>query len=470
MSRHRDFERRSFLKGAGITLAGLGLTSLFPSSLMNYALAAGPHSNKRFLFIFMRGGNDGINTLIPHGDPDYSEANRPTLFRPYDPVYDLNGFASINPSMGDLLELFDAGDLALIHRMGYTNQSRSHFDSQRIWENGDPAHPYLFDGWLYRYLREHAAARDGRAPALGSPYSGTLLAGQDTYNIDVANPDNFSYGYFAGQPNQDKFRTGWREQYGELSRQGAFRELLSGAQLKLLDFIDEYAAWDQANWNPTDPNSGEYLFPVSADQDPDGRFPAYYAFFKHLKVTALSLLESDASSPNGTRIAGTQIGGFDTHESQDVEDDGQHHRKLLDAVAYGIRSLKMALSGAADDPVNPRSYPSVWEDTVVSTLSEFGRTTIENGSEGTDHAEGGVVMAAGGPIRGGVYNCDPSTWVAGPNGVMLGVEGRYLVHRTDYRALFWEILRDHMGADPAAADTVFPGYSTAGLQELDLIV
>ena len=112
----------------------------------------------------------------------------------------------------------------------------------------------------------------------------------------------------------------------------------------------------------------------------------------------------------------------------------------------------------------------MWEDTIVSTLSECGRTTIENGSEGTDHAEGGVVMAAGGPIRGGVYNCDPSTWVAGPNGVMLGVEGRYLIHRIDHRAPFWKNLCDHLGADPAAADTVFPGYSTAGLQELDLIV
>jgi uncharacterized protein (DUF1501 family) len=74
----------------------------------------------------------------------------------------------------------------------------------------------------------------------------------------------------------------------------------------------------------------------------------------------------------------------------------------------------------------------------------------------------------GGTVSGGVYNCDPTTW---PAGVMFGVDGRYLLERTDYRAVFWEILRDHMGAPAAASDAVFPNYTSLGLpsQEPGLI-
>jgi len=66
-----------------------------------------------------------------------------------------------------------------------------------------------------------------------------------------------------------------------------------------------------------------------------------------------------------------------------------------------------------------------------------------------------------------VYNCDASTW---SSGVMFGVEGRYLLERTDHRSVFWELLRDHMGASPTLADVVFPGYTSQGLgaQELGL--
>ena len=137
-------------------------------------------------------------------------------------------------------------------------------------------------------------------------------------------------------------------------------------------------------------------------------------------------------------------------------------------MAYGFRSLWIVLSGAAVEDVNPRSYPAIWDDTLVVTLSEVGRTTLEYGSGGTDHAAARCQFLMGGTVLGGVYNCDPATW---PPGVATAVEGRYLQHRTDYRAVFWEILRDHMGADPASVDTVFPGYTSLGLagDELGLI-
>src|SRR5262245_53946923 len=128
--------RRSFLKGSGLTLAGFGLSSLFPAAFLRSAMAAG-NSSKRLLFIFMRGGNDGINTVIPHGDPDYNTTNRPTLYIPPASAINLNGFASLHPAMQDAMDAYNAGDLAIIHRVGIPNNTLSHFDDQRTWENGN---------------------------------------------------------------------------------------------------------------------------------------------------------------------------------------------------------------------------------------------------------------------------------------------------------------------------------------------
>src|SRR5437867_2952418 len=160
MSRKKDCDcsRRSFLHGAGLTLAGFGISSLFPGAWIRHAMASGPYSGKRLLFIFMRGGNDGINTVIPAGDPDYNTTNRPTLYIPNANSIDLNGFARLHPALADMAPIYAAGDLCVVHRVGFPNNSRSHFDDQRVWENGNPATPRSYEGWLYRYIQESALA------------------------------------------------------------------------------------------------------------------------------------------------------------------------------------------------------------------------------------------------------------------------------------------------------------------------
>lgn len=455
--------RRSFLKGAGVTLSGFGIASLFPTPFIQQALAGTTATgDKRLLFIFLRGGNDGLNAVIPHGDPDYSPARRPTLHVPYAAQYDLNGFASLHPSLGSLLEPFNAGELAVVHRVGYPNSSRSHFDGQRIWENGDPTQAQLFEGWLYRYVHQSALSAGVSLPVLSIQATPPLmLRGQERF-VNVADPDNFSY-IITDPTKLSKFKSRWRTTFSGLQGLEAYRPILSQTGVKLVDTLDEYASWDQSNWNPLDPNTGFSLFPVSAATNQAGFSTASFDFFRSVKVCALSLLESTGASANGTRVAGTQLTGFDTHSGQGQTSGVQP--ELFSWLAYAMQSLRIVLSGGATDP---RGYPSIWDNTVVVTLSEFGRTTIENGSGGTDHAAASCLFLAGGSVNGGVYNCDASTW---PAGVMLGVNGRYLLERTDYRAIFWEILRDHMGANPALVDTVFPGYSASGVgtQELGLV-
>ncbi len=452
--------RRSFLKGCGLTLTGVGLSSLFPTPFIQHALAGLPGSDRRLLFLFLRGGNDGLNTVIPHGDAQYNVFYRPTLYIAPGAAIDLNGFASLHPALQDMLPVYNAGELAVVHRVGYTNSSLSHFDGQRIWENGDPTETQLFEGWLYRYIHENMAALGFDLPVLSvQPQSPLLLRGAERF-VNVANPDSFEY--VATGPTAAKLAAGWLDAAAGLDGIEPYRPILSQTGVKLADTLDEYDSWDQASWNPLDPVTGFSLFPVSAATNQKGFSSASYGFFRSLKVCALALLESDGTN-NGTRVAGTELGGFDLHDQQGQATGA--HAALLKWLAYGYHALYLTLSGQA---VDPRNYASIWDKTTVVTLSEFGRTTIENGNKGTDHAAASCLFIAGGPVNGGVYNCDGSTW---PNGVMFGVDGRYLLHRTDYRAIFWEILRDHMGASPATADLVFPNYTSLGLggQELGLI-
>lgn len=463
MRKSNRHSRRSFLRGCGLTLTGFGVTSLLPTPLIRHAMAASPaNSNRRMLFIFLRGGNDGINAVIPHGDSQYNATLRPTLYIPPAEAIDLNGFASFHPALGDMMDVYNAGELAVVHRLGYPNASRSHFDGQRIWENGNPSAPQLFEGWLYRYSQEATLSAGANLPVV-SVQSGlpVLLRGEERF-VNIANPDAF--GYILANPVETaKYADSWRNVFDRLAGSDTHRPALSQTGVKLVDTLDEYDSWDQANWNPLDPVSGWSLFPVDTASNQAGFSGASFEFFHSLKVAALSLLESDGVNNNGTRVAGTQLGGWDLHSGQG-QTNGTH-AELLSWLAYGFKSLRVVLSGAA---VDPRNYPSIWNDTLVCTMSEFGRTTMQNGSGGTDHAAASCSWIAGGTVQGGVYNCDPGTW---PAGVMLGIDGRYLLQRTDYRAVFWEILRDHMGAGTGTVDTVFPGYSTSGLgsQELGLI-
>ena len=451
--------RRLFLKGSGLTLTGFGIASLFPTPFIQHALASGTNNDRRLLFIFLRGGNDGLNAVIPHGDPQYSSVIRPTLYIAPGDAIDLNGFASFHPALQDMMSVYDAGQLAVVHRVGYPQSSLSHFDGQRIWENGDPTDSTLFDGWLARYIAENLESSSVDLPVLSvQPTAPVLLRGEEKF-VNIANPNNFNYALT--EPKLSKNSNAWRSISQNLTGLERYRPVLSQTGVKLADTLDEYDAWDQANWNPIDPNTGFSLFPVSAATNQKGFSAGSYNFFRSLKVCALALLESDGGN-NGTQITGTQLAGWDTHNGQGQTNGAQ--AQLLSWLAYGFHSLRVVLSGAA---IDPRNYPAIWDKTAVVTMSEFGRTTEENGSAGTDHAVASCMFAAGGTSNGGVYNCDSSTW---PAGVMFGVNDRYLLQNTDYRSVFWEILRDHMAANPATVDAVFPSYTALclGAQELDL--
>src|SRR2546426_10485222 len=237
--------RRSFLKGAGLTLAGFGISSLLPGAWIRYALAAGPFSNKRLIFIFNRGGNDGVNTVIPAGDPDYNATNRPTLFIPNTSSLNLSGFARLHPAVGDLMDVYNANDLAVVHRVGFPNNSRSHFDDQRVWENGNPVNSKSYEGWLYRYIVDNAVDAGVNLPALSVQATQPVMMRGATPFVNIANPDSFDYLY--SDPKRSKLKNAWDGEYTNLSGLEPYRPLPSQTSVKLIDTLDEYRSWDQTN-------------------------------------------------------------------------------------------------------------------------------------------------------------------------------------------------------------------------------
>jgi len=192
-----------------------------------------------------------------------------------------------------------------------------------------------------------------------------------------------------------------------------------------------------------------------------------HSFFSNLNGAALVLNSTDAI------IAGTEYGGVDTHSNQQADITNGAHPGLNRGIAWAIYGLRKYFSLYANK-VN-------WNNVVVVTLSEFGRTTIQNDTLGTDHAEASAMFVAGGGIQGygkgtpvrtsGVFGCSPSDsipWVPGSGGSMFGIDGRYLKRIYDFRSVLGEIIRKHLGASDAQLGRIIPGYLDEGNQHLRL--
>jgi uncharacterized protein (DUF1501 family) len=179
-----------------------------------------------------------------------------------------------------------------------------------------------------------------------------------------------------------------------------------------------------------------------------------YGFFARLKNAAIVLNKTDAI------IAGTSLDGFDTHSNQGSVTGS--HPNLQRTIGWAMYALRKYFTKYADK--------ATWDNTVVVTLSEFGRTTVENSDLGTDHAEAGVMFVAGGSVKGntasrrGVFGCSPSDtvpWVPGTapsTSSMFGASQRYLKRAYDYRQILGKLIRSHLGANNEQLYRIIPGY------------
>lgn len=407
-----EISRRVFVKSGGLALVSLGMDPLFleRAAYIPYRplpSLTGPYPPV-LVCLFMRGAVDGLNMIVPHGDPVYYR-ERPTIAVPARDAIDLDGFFGLHPRLAALKPLWDNKSLAVVHAVGSPEATRSHFDAQDYMESGTPGVKLTTDGWLNRYCQHDAehANTPFRAVAFGPQLPRVLAGTAPSLAID----DLQAFGLRQPRPAaRDRLTRAFEALYA-----GAQTGLLATSGQESFEAIRLLQRADPLQYRPA--NGAAY---------PTGRLGRSL-------LQIAQLIKADL----GLRVACLDATGWDTH-TQEGATDGQL-AGLLDELAGALTAFSTDLGERM-------------RDIVVLTMSEFGRAVSENGSGGTDHGHATAMLALGGPVAGGrVLGRWPSLDVAAR------FEGRDLAVTTDFRALFGEILARHLGASDLMP--VFPGYA-----------
>jgi uncharacterized protein (DUF1501 family) len=399
--------RRIFLKNGAFALVSLGFA---PSFLARTAFAAGPTARaKRLIAIFQRGAVDGLSVVVPFGESEYYRA-RPSIAIPRPnagdgAAVDLDGFFGLNPRLPTLKPLWDARQLAIVHACGSPDSTRSHFDAQDYMETATPGRKSTPDGWLNRYLQaRHAEA--------ATPFRAVALTQQLPRMLQGTAP-----AVAMNQIAQFGIRDGAAGSAFEAAYGAPGDRVLNGTGRDAFDAIRMLKIADPAKYQPE--NGADY------PRSPFGQ--------------ALKQIAQLTKSNVGLEVAFADIGGWDTHVNQGAGQGQLANR--LDDFGHAISALVADLGDRM-------------EDTVVLTMSEFGRAVNENGNRGTDHGHGNAMMAIGGGIRGGkVYGKWPGL------AIDRRYDGRDLAVTTDFRDVFSEIVVRHLGVSDARP--VFPGFDVS---------
>lgn len=441
-----NMNRRDFLRLGGAGLAASSLAPIFNVRFMSQAVEAammGPGTPKRMLFIFLRGGNDAVGTVLPHGDPEYNITNRPTLY--IDPATSLdipgNTFCEFHPKLAKLMDLHNAGDLATIHQVSDAiNLSRSHFNAQQYWENTTyPQDVSVEVGWLNRLLDTDPSLAGHQIPGasiasqLQTMFKGPLVVPQFRFLDDYDLGSSPEIPKLVGAaPNGMGAGSGLLGVYSRTPDSSTYDPEVRDNGVSMAASLEALE-----NLMPHTPAPGATypLFNGDVGDESDFQNGTARTFFEQCRDTMRLFLQTDC------RVCGIDIGGWDTHSNQG-QLEGNHPRRL-NMIAHALRSMSLDLDAA-----------NLWNDTLIVVGTEFSRTSIENGSEGTDHGHGGVMWVAGGNVNGGTYNMSAGDWTG-----ILNINNRYLGTATDFRAVYAEILTNHFGVLPTEVDSIMPGWN-----------
>lgn len=397
-------QRRKFLTAAGLATTGM----LIPVGLNSWVTKAigQPANEKRMVVVLLRGGFDGLNTVVPHQETDYYQA-RPTISIPYpqekNGVVDLDGFFGLHPLLKDLMPLWRQKSLAFVHASGSPVVERSHFQAQDYIENGTPGIRDTKDGWLNRLLAElpHGPVTQALNVGITTPYIfkgkmevASMKPGRNSMGGIPTDNLNFSKAFDSLYSGNDDLSKAYQD--GRKVRQAILGELTQ-------EMIS--ASRGAKSVNAFVDDAGEVA----------------------------KLILGNAK----TQIAFMEIGGWDSHINQNFI-----FNQLLPPLGEGLAILAKELE-------------PIYSDTVIVVLSEFGRTARENGTRGTDHGYGNVMMLLGGAVKGGeVYGKWP-----GLNFNMLN-QGRDLSVTTDFREVIAQVLVNHLSLDNDSLSRIFPNYQT----------
>ncbi len=308
---------------------------------------AGDAPPRLLILIELRGGNDGLNTVVPLDDGRYFDL-RPRLALRDDAVVALSDRVGLNAALG-AKPLWDAGELAILQGVGYPQPNLSHFRSIEIWDTASDSAQYLTQGWLTRLAA--SAPQFARFSAdgviLGAADLGPLAGGARA--ISLIDPERFA-----------------RQARLAADDSGPAR----GALAHILRVEHDISR-------------------AAAELRPD------VAFQTEFSRTPFGLAMHGAAAIASTRrvpVIRVTLAGFDTHQNQ-----LQPQANLLRQFGEGVLALRSALREIG-----------LWDSTLLLTYSEFGRRPHENGSGGTDHGTANAMFAIGPRVKGGLHGEAPA--------------------------------------------------------------
>jgi len=398
-----DPSRRIFLRGASAAALGIGLG---PSSLMSRTAQAAGSGTKVFVQVFIRGGLDTLNVVVPYGDPTYYNLRGSiAIARPGQSggALRLTDMFGLHPALSDLMPLWADGRLAIIDGVGNVDLTRSHFDAQDFMETGTPGNKGTTTGWLDRAIKMIPGSAVSEAVAFQSQLPRSFVGPEP---VLVAS-NLASFNLRAGASWRAEADAALRGLYG--SRQDAIGKV-GRETFEAIDTLTRSTVLTQA------PSNG--------------------AVYPNATIgNSLSQAAAVIKAGLGTRTIFVSVGGaFDTHANQLAA-----HAVELPRVGAALAAFVRDLGGLMDD-------------VVLMVVSEFGRTASVNGSAGTDHGSAKAVFVIGGPVRGGRLL---GQWPGlSPSQLY---QNRDLAATTDFRDVYGEIARQHLGLTDMG--TLFPGFA-----------
>ena len=380
--------RRDFLKQTGLASTAL----LMPQLLRGFNTSSFDPYGKTLIVVQLGGGNDGLNTIVPHGNDIYYQ-NRPTIAIPKKQVIQLDDMLGLNPALSPLRDLYDAGEMAILNSVGYPEPDRSHFRSMDIWQSGSGSKAYWSSGWLGRYLDQNPT---------NDPFS----------HLEVN--DQLSLAM------KGKTEMGFAMQNAQKLGKSAQNRLLKTINDQHQEEHDHHAVSYLYQVLANTQESADYLLNQSQSATNKVSYPKTKLGGRLQQVAKLML------SHSRIRVFYVAHNGFDTHANQK-----NTQTRLLNQYAEAMAALRTELKKAG-----------IWKDTLILTFSEFGRRVAQNGSRGTDHGAANNVFVMGGDLANpGIQNAAAD---------LQNLDRGDLKHEIDFRQVYATILDKWMQTDSQA--------------------
>ena len=372
-------------------------------------LAYAEGRDPRFLAVILRGALDGLATVAPVGDPDWTglRGEEALTLGGKTPALKLDDFFALNPAMPNLHRMFQGGEAIVVHACATPYRERSHFDGQDLLESGLPKAGPSDTGWLNRALS--ALQAGGRV----DPKGGRVFAVGPVTPLVARGPAPV---------------LSWSPQ-----------RIMPASDDTMARLLDLYRHADPKLASVLEDNSKLTAIEQSGDmgmaQKPGGPGPAQVrAYFSDAAGNAAKFL----AQPDGPRVGALALDGWDTHFNEGIAQG--RLSQLLGSLDDALAAIKTNMGPA-------------WRETVVALATEFGRTARINGTDGTDHGTATVALLVGGALKGGRVIAD---WPGLKPAALY--QNRDLAPTTDLRAVLKGVLKDHLRADDRTlAQNVFPG-------------